>query len=294
MKTITLKNFIEQNELSKPESTIFNFLKENLTYFKNLENSNEISNYNFERGILLYGLMKKLLPKNILEIGTSNGFSTFCMGWGLEQTKTCKLHTIDLIPNDESFKHYYIEKNILKSKTTSRTKLWNEIGQKSWLEKIEFIEGYSSEVFSNKIFPPIDFFYIDGAHFFDGFKYDFLSCILNSNNKSFFLCDDYIAREDYGVKKFIDEYVDPIMDVTLIKTDESEYYLKNRITHSDYGMCFFELDKKNILEQFSEKYILDYQKKYSKFEHRLKIRNRLNKKIPFLKNIRFRKLFSSL
>ena len=40
-------------------------------------------NPNFERGILLYSLITKYRPQNILEIGTAEGFSALCMAWAL-------------------------------------------------------------------------------------------------------------------------------------------------------------------------------------------------------------------
>ena len=46
---------------------------------------NPIKDYNpnFERGILLYSLITKYRPKNILEIGTAEGFSALCMAWAM-------------------------------------------------------------------------------------------------------------------------------------------------------------------------------------------------------------------
>ena len=40
---------------------------------------NEFIQLNYERGPLLYALVSILKPKNILEIGTSRGYSTLCM-----------------------------------------------------------------------------------------------------------------------------------------------------------------------------------------------------------------------
>ena len=38
---------------------------------------------NYERGILLYSLIAKYRPKNVLEIGTAEGYSALCMAWAM-------------------------------------------------------------------------------------------------------------------------------------------------------------------------------------------------------------------
>ena len=292
METISLDKFIEKNDLQKPLSNDFKILKDNFSFFKNHEYNEEISDYNFERAILLYGLIEKIQPQNSLEIGTSTGYGTLSMVSALKKTNS-KIFTIDIIGSETKINNYFLLKNTLKSNVTTRNELWKKFCKKDWFEKIIFLNGYSSEIFSTFLFPSIDFFYIDGAHFYDAFKFDFFSCLKLSNSKSYFLCDDYIERTDYGVKKFIDESLEPIIKTTLIKTDASQFYLKNKITNKDYGMCFFEIDKSQMQKYFSERELIHFTKKYLKFEKRYKLRKNINKKIPFLKNIRFKNFLSN-
>ena len=290
MEIISLDNFRKKHDLKNLNEDVFQILKENFSYFQNHEDNEKITDYNFERGPLLYGLIEKYQPNNTLEIGTSNGYGTLSMTYALKISSS-KIFTIDVIDNEEKNIHYIKNNETIEKILISRRELWGKYAKNDRLEKIISLNGYSSDILTNFDFPPIDFFYIDGGHFYDAFKFDFFSCINLANSKSYFLCDDYIERDDYGVKKFIDESLEPIVKITLIKTDKSELYLKNGITNTDYGMCFFEINKSDITKYFSEKEISSFKNEFLKFEKRYKLRKKINKKIPFLNNIRFRKLF---
>ena len=74
MKITTLDEFIELNKIELPEQTIFLRLVKNLSFYK--DDSGTIGNVNYERGLLLYGLIRKYKPKNVLEFGTAKGFGT--------------------------------------------------------------------------------------------------------------------------------------------------------------------------------------------------------------------------
>ena len=63
------------------------------------------------------------------------------------------------------------------------------------------------------------------------------------------------------------------------------------ITKTDYGHCFFQGRKDELIEHFGLTNIEKYLKKYRRYEKRLKLRNSLNEKFPILKNIRFSKIF---
>jgi len=56
-------------------------------------------------------------------------------------------------------------------------------------------------------------------------------------------------------------------------------------------MCTLEASKNELIDNFGLNNIKNYLKEYKHYENRLKLRNALNKKIPFLKNIRFSKIF---
>ncbi len=82
-----------------------------------------------------------------------------------------------------------------------------------------------------------------------------------------------------------------MFSVDLIKNDRSNLFLTLGITKTDYGMCFFQSKKDELIEHFGLTNMKKYLKNYRRYEKRLKLRNSLNKKFPLLKNIHFSKIF---
>ena len=292
LKKYLLDEYLKKLGVNLPNEGKFEKLIDELSYFKSSVGDNEIINFNYERGYILYSLVAHLKPKNILEYGTAQGFGTLCMAWAMNDFGIDgKIHTIDYVTHDQKFLQYFKKSEKINQRITSRRKLWKGLAEKSWTDKIQVLSGYTANIVANKKLPPIDFFFIDGPHFYRGFKHDFMSSILLSNSNPFFLFDDYIDRPDYGVKKLVDKELINKFKTTLIKNDQSERPIRNGITKSDYGMCTLEASKNELIDNFGLNNIKNYLKEYKHYENRLKLRNVLNKKIPFLKNIRFSKIF---
>jgi hypothetical protein len=188
---------------------------------------------NFNRGPLLYALITKLESKNILEFGTGGGFGTMCMAWAMTDNNTNgTIFTVDIYDNKKSWLRAidWEDKNGITVEEISNNEIWSKTMPIEWQNKIKTLTGYSGNVMLNNSFPKIDFSYIDGAHFYDGVKHDFLSFLKNSNEKFNVLFDDYIDMPSYGVKQFIDNEVSKWFDVKLIDTDPEHYlYQKQRI-----------------------------------------------------------------
>ena len=292
LNILELDEFITLNKLETPDPKIFNKIVNNLSFYKN--ELNEIENGNYERGILLYSLIKKFKPKNILEFGTAYGFGTSSMSYAInENDNDAKIYTIDYLRHKESIKHVRMIENEAKDEITTREKLLIKTIPKKWLNSITFLEGYSGEIYHKHNLPKIDFFYIDASHFYEAVKHDFFISLLLSNSSSIFVLDDYIDIENFGIKKLVDNELLKHIEITLIKTDRrnnSEIKINNIKT--DYGMCFFKIEQKKILEIFKEEEINLFLKKYKNFERRYGIRKKLNKKIPFLEKIKFRKILN--
>ena len=109
--------------------------------------------------------------------------------------------------------------------------------------------------------PKFDFFYIDASHFYEAVKNDFFIALMLSSDTSVFVLDDYIDRTDFGVKKLVDEEISKYVDVTLIKTDRTDFHLKNNTTTSVNGMCFFQINKDKIMNDFGRNEINSFVKK---------------------------------
>lgn len=246
---------------------------------------NKVVELNFNRGPLLSALISKFKPQNILEFGTGGGFATMCMASALENNG--RIFTIDILDNKKSWLRAidWGEENKISIEEKSNYEVWSKTMPKKWQNKIKTLTGYSAQVMSNNSFPKIDFAFIDGAHFYDGVKHDFISFLINSNEKFNVLFDDYIDLPSYGVKQFINNEVSKWFDVKLIYTDPQYYLFKNQKTNNkEYGMCLIssdslKLEKKEIIKE-NENFI----KKYMIYEKRMRFRERLNEKIPFLKN----------
>tara|TARA_Y100000590_G_scaffold382396_1_gene452316 strand:+ start:13568 stop:14464 length:897 start_codon:yes stop_codon:yes gene_type:complete len=254
------------------------------------ENAKIFLDLNYERGQLLYLLISKLKPKNVLEIGTATGYGTLSMAWAMDENNLDgKIYTIDPIPNSRP-KPRAINDHSGKGpeiKTLSVFDIWKNVGKDEWIEKIVSICGYSGEILNKIDFPKFDFIFIDGAHFFDGVKHDFFASLNHVNNNFSILFDDYVNRESYGIKKLIDNEISKKITVKMIKTDTKKNLEKIvQLSDKDYGMCFLQNDpeKNNLLHLFPEIERKEFIKKYLKFEKRIKNRERINKMFPALKN----------
>ncbi|MCH8833649.1 MAG: class I SAM-dependent methyltransferase [Thaumarchaeota archaeon] len=294
LRIFELDEYIKKNQIEIPKNDEFEKLVNNLAYFQNAEGNNEITNLNYERGLLLYGLIKKYHPTNVLEFGTAKGFSTLCMAWAMSEVNDKgNIFTIDYIGYDQKILHHYKKSDQIHKKIATRENLWQDVAPSSWLKNVKVLTGYGANVVSKNKFPKIQFFYIDAAHFYEGVKNDFFLSLTLSDSKSYILFDDYIERPFYGVKKLIDNEIACKFNVDLIKIDKSNYFMNNGITKSQYGMCFLEVNKNEMIETFGSENVRSYLKKFQRYEKRLRYRNNLNRKIPFLKKIRFSKLLKS-
>lgn len=175
---------------------------------------------NYERGILMYYLVRKLEISSVLEIGFGRGYSTFCMAKAMcDHGIDGKIKTID--PN--------FDENFLKNLT--------QVFPKEWFDKIEFIGGTSDQFFeeTNEIY---DFIYIDGDHRYESVKKDWENS--KEKFKKALLFDDYIKRDqkDIECRKIIDEIKDESKE--LIKMDR-------RIFFDDRGIKDEDIDYGQVL-----------------------------------------------
>jgi hypothetical protein len=176
---------------------------------------------NYERGILMYYLTKKMKFESILEIGFGRGYATLCMAKAMcDMGIDGKITTVD--PNfDEKFLNQLAN-----------------IFPKEWFDKINFVQAKSDNYFDEYPDDKFDFIYIDGDHTFDAVKNDW------ENSKDRFvkalLFDDYhLPTKDSGpgiqCAKLIDSIEDEskeliIMDRRIFLDDRKYSY-----EQIDYG-----------------------------------------------------------
>ena len=283
-------DFISNLDVKIPSFEEFTKIGDMTALFESKQN--EFIRLNYERGPLLYALVSKFKPVNILEIGTSRGYSTLCMAWAMSDNNIPgKIFTIDPKSTKQISSNLIDDhiQNQPRYENISIEQIWKKISRDGWLEKISPINGYSGSVMSSKNFPKFDMGYIDGAHFYEAVKHDVYAFLKSSKSKFGILLDDYIDRKYYGVKKLVDEEISKVFDTTLIQTDREKHILnKDYLNDPVYGMCWVHnISDEKHTDFIQKNSINDAIEKYVKYEERIQFRQKINKKLPFLKNIKF-------
>ena len=184
---------------------------------------------NYERGILIYYLIKHFNIKSVLEIGFGRGYSTFCAAKAMTDAGIeGEIVTVDPALN--------------KDQIQPLTKIF----PRAWFEKIEFSKTFSDDFFK-KDERRFDLVYIDGDHRYDAVKKDW------DNSKKIFnkfvLFDDYHLpgkqQKDIECAKLINEIEDPSKE--LIIMDRRMFYDDRRFSDEeiDYGQVLISKERSN-------------------------------------------------
>ena len=224
MNSVKIEQFIDSLDVKTPPKEKFLELTHIFPISPQLNFAKQIPNY--ERGILLYSLIAKYKPKNVLEIGTAEGYSTLCMAWAMtDYNINGKIFTIDPKPFDVPIERNVTWEDNPKHDTVmlSRRELWNKFADNEWIKKIEVLTGFSGEVLQkNTELPKMDMGFIDGSHVYEAVVHDFYAFLEVASESFHLLFDDYVPNENDGVTKAIDEEVAPNVDIALIQTNAKE------------------------------------------------------------------------
>jgi len=289
LNTLDIQKFIDFLEIETPPKEKFLELSNICPIDPLADNS-----VNFERGILLYALVTKYKFKNILEIGTAEGYSTLCMAWAMTDCGiNGKIFTIDPKPFDVPTKRISLwdKKQNNKVVTLSTKDLWNKFAKKEWVNKIQVLTGTSGEILKkmSKQLPPMDFEFIDGHHAYNAVLHDFYASLQVASKNFYILFDDYFKNSD--VAKVIDEKILPNFDATIIKTNEKTQKESGKIGDAweELNMCWIESNslKKPLEEVYTKIESNKIINEYLKWEKRWKLRKSINQKLPFLGKIKF-------
>ena len=292
MNSVKIDQFIDSLDVKVPSKEKFLELTHIFPISPQLNFAKQIPNY--ERGILLYSLIAKYKPKNVLEIGTAEGYSTLCMAWAMtDYNINGKIFTIDPKPFDVPVERNVTWEDNPKHDTVmlSRRELWNKFADKEWIKKIEVLTGFSGEVLQkNTELPKMDMGFIDGSHVYEAVVHDFYAFLEVASESFHLLFDDYVPNENDGVTKAIDEEVAPNFDIALIQTNAKEQRKESGESPDELYICW--LDSKSLKKPLREIYPKSKSEqiinKYLKWEKRWKLRKDLNTKIPLLGRFRFR------
>ena len=292
LNSVKIEQFIDSLDVKTPPKEKFLELTHIFPISPQLNFAKQIPNY--ERGILLYSLIAKYKPKNVLEIGTAEGYSTLCMAWAMtDYNINGKIFTIDPKPFDVPVERNVTWEDNPKHDTVmlSRRELWNKFADKEWIKKIEVLTGFSGEVLQkNTKLPKMDMGFIDGSHAYTVVVHDFYAFLEVASENFHLLFDDYVPNENDGVTKAIDEEVAPNFDITLIQTNAKEQRKESGESPDELYICWLDSEslKKPLREIYPKSKSEQIINKYLKWEKRWKLRKDLNTKIPLLGRFRFR------
>jgi len=144
---------------------------------------------NYERGLLVYFLIRQFNLTSLLEIGFGRGYATFCAARAFcDAGIDGKIVTIDPV---------YDEKHI---------QALMQVFPQEWFKYIKFVQGTSAQVLPN-VTDTFDLVYIDGDHSYAGTKLDWEQT--KDKWSQFVLFDDYHlpSKNDPGIQcsRLIDE-----------------------------------------------------------------------------------------
>ena len=292
LNSVKIAQFIDSLDVKTPPKEKFLELTHIFPISPQLNFPKQIPNY--ERGILLYSLIAKYKPKNVLEIGTAEGYSALCMAWAMtDYNINGKIFTIDPKPFDVPVERNVTWEDNPKHDTVmlSRRELWNKFADKEWIKKIEVLTGFSGEVLQkNTKLPKMDMGFIDGSHVYEAVVHDFYAFLEIASESFYLLLDDYVPNENDGVTKTIDEEVAPNFDIALIQTNAKEQRKESGESQDELYICWLDSEslKKPLREIYPKSKSEQIINKYLKREKRWRLRKNLNTKIPLLGRFRFR------
>ena len=153
---------------------------------------------NYERGLLIYALIKKYKLKSYLEVGFGRGYSCMCAARAIHENGGGKVTTID--PHIDPHQWEMIQ----------------QIFPKDWVDLITVVQLKSQDhLVMNK--DKYDFIYIDGDHTYDAVKEDWKNSKNRYNN--FLLFDDYnkvAEKEEIQCSKVIDGIKDDSKELIIM------------------------------------------------------------------------------
>lgn len=175
---------------------------------------------NYERGILVYYLIRQRALTSFLEVGFGRGYVTFCAAMAFHDAGIAgKVVTID-----PALDQQWVQ-------------ALSQVLNKDWFKYVQFVKGTSQEVLPT-LSEAFDMVYIDGEHSYAGTKHDWE--LTKDRWNSLCLFDDYHLpskqdKDTIECSRLIDEIDDPSKE--LIIMDRRMFFDDRRFTDDqiDYG-----------------------------------------------------------
>ncbi len=183
---------------------------------------------NYERGILIYNLIRQYNLTSMLEIGFGRGYSTFCAARAFHDAGVVgKIVTVDPALDEK-----YLQ-------------ALQQVFPKEWFSYITFIKGPSQEVLKT-LDGRFDLVYIDGDHSYEATKSDWE--LTKDKFDKFLLFDDYHlpSKDDAGIqcRQLIDQINDPSKE--LIIMDRRIFFDDRQVPDEDVNYGQVLLTKEGV------------------------------------------------
>jgi methyltransferase family protein len=167
---------------------------------------------NYERGILVYNLIRQYELTSVLEVGFGRGYVAFCAAKAFHDAGIQgQVTTIDLVI-DEKF-----------------IQALQQVFPQDWFKYLRFAKGPSQQILP-QLNQQFELIYIDGDHSYEGTKSDWEQT--KGKFTKFMLFDDYHlpSKNDPGIQcsKLIDE-----IDEASVGCDGKELILMDRLMFRD-------------------------------------------------------------
>lgn len=176
---------------------------------------------NYERGLLMYSLVKKYQPKSFLEIGFGRGYVSLCVALAMQENNFGTITTVD--PN-------FNQDHLLRLQNSY---------PKEWFTRINFFQSTSESFFDSKeAEDQYDIIFLDGDHRYDAVKKDWDST--KERFKHVLVFDDYhlpeVNEKDIEVASVVD-HISEEYEKELVITDR-RIFLDDRKLEGElkYGM----------------------------------------------------------
>jgi len=182
---------------------------------------------NYERGLLIYSLIKKYDIRSFLEIGFGRGYGALCAARAIHENGGGKVVSIDP----------YFDENHIKKLLT--------IYPKEWFKLIDLKGGFSKDILP-ELDEKYDFIYIDGDHTYNAVKSDW------ENTKDKF--NKFLLFDDYHMKSRKEDNIECAGVIDQIEGYNKELIIMDRrIFFDDRRIPDEEIDYGQVLVTHGEK-----------------------------------------
>jgi hypothetical protein len=215
---------------------------------------------NYESGLLLYALVRRHRPRSILEIGTGRGFGALCMAMALEDSGgPGTIVTVDTLGADDPQDWALDDGHGPRVARLCRREVWERHVEPRLRGRVVQMQGSSFDALRRAIDEgrETDFVYIDGDHTYPVVRHDFYASLLLARPPFRMLLDDYTPLSHlYGVRRLVDEELDPVFEAEAIHTDgrgHGQPAANTPLAESDQAQVLLDSEKvrRPLAEAFS-------------------------------------------